>query len=176
MYTLHAGMERTDSQSRGSHAIYLEVGFAQDEASYSFDPPPPIAGGRVERAKIELNIVPVTLNYKYEAPLTERLNYYLGLGLGVAILDSSYDWSWTQAIEPPDNEGSGSDDQTNTKFYGHVFAGLSYDVSDAFEIFGGARYIFMDDADLRIDVTDASKYTAGINGDILLELGARYHF
>lgn len=29
------------------------------------------------------------LNYKYEAPVSGRLNCYVGLGLGIAILDSS---------------------------------------------------------------------------------------
>ena len=38
-----------------------------------------------------------------------------------------------------------SESDDDTAFYGHIFAGLVYNVSDTFEVFGGARYIFMDD-------------------------------
>ncbi len=176
MYHLQAGAEFKTPGTHSTQAFYLEVGFTQDDASYSYSPPPPTAGGRSEAAKIDLNIIPITANYKYEAALTGHLNCYLGLGLGIAILDSSYDWSWFQAVTPPNNHGEGGDNQTDVRFYGNVFAGLSYDFSDAFEIFGGVRYIFMDNMDHTIDVTHAPAYSAGINNDFLFELGARYHF
>ncbi len=125
----------------------------------------------------DLNIIPITLNYKYQAALTDRLNGFIGLGAGVAILDSSSDWSWSQAVPPPNNSGSGSDDDSEAVFYGNLFAGFSYDVSDSFEIFVGARYIFMDNEDMAIDFAGQSiNYEAGIDEDMLVELGARYRF
>lgn len=176
MYGLQVGMEYRNPGARGTHAIYLEVGFTQDDASYdssAWTPP----GGTVEMAQIDLNIIPITLNYKYKAPLTDRLNCFLGLGLGVAIVDSAYHWSWTQVVAPPGPfEGSGNDDQTNVRFYGDVFAGLSFDVSDSFEVYTGVRYILMDEQDRDIDVTGVSDYSEGINGDVMIELGAIYHF
>lgn len=177
MYNLQLGMEYKSPGAAGSHAIYLEVGFTQDDASYMYSPPAGIVGGRTEAASVDLNIIPITLNYKYEAPISGRLDYYVGLGLGIAILDSSYDWSWTQGGVPaPYNQGAGSDDQTQVRFYGDVFAGLSYTLSDSLRVFAGVRYIFMDNADRHIDVTGASDYSAGINNDVLFELGARCSF
>lgn len=176
MYTLGIGVEYKPVAARTSHAIYLEVGFTEDDASYAYVPPPPITGGRTESASIDLNIIPITLNYKYEAAITDRLGYYLGLGLGIAILDSSYDWSWSQAVAPPNGQGGGSDKRTEARFYGDVVAGLSYAVSDSLRFFAGARYIFMDNVDRHIDVTNAAAYHAGINNDVLFEIGACYRF
>ena len=177
MYTLHLGLEYKKPDRQGTHALYLELGFTQDDTNYHYAPPPFITGGRIEKANLDLNIYPITLNYKYEAPLTSCLNYYLGLGLGVAILDNSYDWSWTQGgVAPPNHQASGDENNSDTRFYGHLFAGMSYDVSDSFEIFGGIRYLFMDDLDWKSEVRGTSDYPMGIDDDVLLELGARYHF
>ncbi len=176
MYTLHLGAEYKNSNSQGTHAIYLEVGYTQDDADFSYSPPPGMVGGRTVKSAIDLDIIPITLNYKYEAPLTENLHWYLGVGAGIVLMDSSYDWSWTQAVAPPFNQGSGGDDRDEVQFYGHVFAGLTYDLSDCFEIFGGVRYIFMDDLDISTNILPNQSYTAGIDGDVLLELGLRYNF
>jgi opacity protein-like surface antigen len=177
IYGLQAGMEYQTPGSPASHAIYLEVGYTQDEASYSDVPIPGITGGITRNASLDLDIIPITLNYKYQAAFTDRLNAYVGLGAGLAILDSSVDWSWSQALAPPNNTGSGSDDDSEVVFFGNLFAGLSYDVSDSFEIFAGVRYIFMDNEDLEVDIAgDCICYEAGIDGDVLIELGMRYRF
>lgn len=177
MYGLQFGMEYQAPAAKGTHAVFLEVGFTGDDASYSYVPAPGIAGGRTENAEIDLNIIPITLNYKYQAPITDRIGFYAGIGLGVAILDSSYDWNWSQVVAPPAPwSGGGSDDETDVRFYGDVFAGLSYDASESFEIFTGLRYIFMDETERAIDVTGAADYKLGINGDLLIELGMRYRF
>lgn len=178
MYGLQLGMEYQTPGSTASHAIYLEVGYTQDDASYSDVPPAGITGGISRYASLDLDIIPITLNYKYEAAITERLNWYAGLGLGIAILDSSYDWSWKQVVAPPNpTSGSGSGDDSEVVFYGNVFTGLSYDMSDSFSIFAGVRYIFMDNQDWDIEEKGISaSYEAGIDGDVLVELGARYRF
>ena len=72
MYGLQVGMDYKSPEIRGTQSIYLEVAFTQDEENYAFDSRLP--GGISERASIDLNIIPITLNYKYEAPITERLN------------------------------------------------------------------------------------------------------
>jgi len=175
MYSLQVGAEYKAPGAQASHAIYLEVGFAQDDANYQYNPPPYITGASVVNSTLDLNIIPITLNYKFEAPITDRLHYYLGLGLGIAILDSSYDWKWT-ATYPPFAETRGSDDQTDVRFYGDVFAGLSYDVCPYFEVYTGVRYIFMDNVHRHINVTNVPAYEAGINNDLLVEVGARFNF
>ena len=65
-------------------------------------------------------------------------------------------------MDPPLSE---SDD--DTAFYGHIFAGLVYNVSDTIEVFGGARFIFMDDV-LGGD--------SPLDEEVHYELGARYNF
>lgn len=175
MYGLQLGMEYQTPGSQSGHAVYLEVGYTQDEASGRETANLP--GAISWQASADLDIIPITLNYKYQYALTDRLNAYAGVGAGVAILDSSVDWSWSRAVAPPNNTGSGSDDDSDVVFYGHVFAGLSYDVSDSFEIFAGVRYILMDNEDLDVAFAgDCICYEAGIDGDVLIELGARYRF
>lgn len=177
MYTLHLGAEYKKPNCRGSHSIYLEVAYAQDEDDFSSTPPPGMAGGKTVKAAIDLDIIPITLNYKYEAPLTDNLHWYLGIGAGIAILDSSYDWSWTQAVAPPNHQGSGNQDTDDVQFYGHVFSGITYEISDSFEIFAGVRYLFMDEQDVKITTLPSLPYyAAGIDGDVLVELGIRYNF
>ncbi|MEI6176349.1 MAG: hypothetical protein WCS43_05615 [Verrucomicrobiota bacterium] len=172
MYSLQAGAEYQTPGTSGNHAFYLQVGYAQDDNSYNHVSNLP--GDVSEMANIDVNIIPITLDYKYETTLVGQLSGYVGLGLGVAILDGSYDWSWTQAVAPPNGTGGGRGSQTDVRFYGEVFAGLGYKVCKAFEVFGGARYIFMDDVDQSKD--RIFNYTAGINNDVLIELGARIRF
>jgi hypothetical protein len=173
MYSLQAGAEYQAPGASGSQAFYLQVGFAQQDTDYNFISSLP--GGVSETTNIDVDIIPITLNYKYQAPLAGRLSGYAGLGLGVAILDGSYDWSWTQgSVPPPNNAGGGRGSQTDVRFYGEVFAGLSYKVCEAFEVFGGVRYIFMDDVDEPMG--RIFNYTAGINNDVLIELGGRIRF
>ena len=121
-----------------------------------------------------MDIIPITLNYKYEGTLTGRLNYYAGLGLGIAVVHTSCNWSWFLPVSPPESS-SGTDDRTDVRFYGEIFAGLAYNVTDVFQIYAGARYILMDNVDRNDHVTGAS-YDVGINNNVLLELGLRYHF
>jgi hypothetical protein len=176
MYGLQAGMEYRAPEARASHAVYLEIGFTSDDASYDYRPRPGITGARTEEAEIDVNLIPITLNYRYQAALTEHWNGYMGLGLGVVVTDTSYDWDWSQAVAPPYNRGGGSEDETDVRFYGDIFAGLSYELGESCELFAGARWIFMDDDDREIDVTGASSHTVGIDGDVLLEIGARFRF
>ena len=60
-----------------------------------------------------------------------------------------------------------SESDDDTAFYGHIFAGLVYNVSDTIEVFGGARFIFMDDV-LGGD--------SPLDEEVHYELGARYNF
>lgn len=175
MYGLQAGMEYQAPGAEATHAIYLEVGYTQDDASDGESPDLP--GAVSWDASVDLDIIPITLNYKYQAALTDRLDGYVGIGVGVAILDSSFGWRWSQAVPPPNNSGSGNHDDSDVVFYGNLFAGLSYDLSDSFEIFAGVRCIFMDNQDLEAGIAGASTcYEAGIDGDVLIELGMRYGF
>lgn len=161
MWTLHIGKEYKCPGSNASHAIFLEVGWTgwDDDTNYGA-----INDDGDLKVDWDFDVIPITLNYKYESQLTNRLNWYVGGGLGVAI--SSIDWSASLG------EKKASDDDSETNFYGHLFAGLVYNVSDTFEIFGGARYLYMDGTD-DIDGVDIDGV---LDDDFFYELGARFNF
>lgn len=81
---------------------------------------------------IDLDIVPITLDYKYEYMFNESFGLYAGVGAGASLVDIS--------------AGFVSDD--DWVFTAQAFAGLVYNVSPSFEIYAGARYIWMDDVSL----------------------------
>ena len=160
IYTLHIGKERKCAGDKCSQAIYLEVGFTEsdfvEEETSGFEV------SFTTTTSTDIEIIPITLNYKYECELSDKLNWYAGAGAGIALVDVDIETSVSG-----DNGGPTSESDDDTAFYGHIFAGLVYNVSDTIEVFGGARYIFMDDV---------------LGGESLLdeevhyELGARYNF
>ena len=156
IYTLHIGKERKCAGDKYSQAIYLEVGFTESDFTES-------EGGVSEELPIttstDIEIIPITLNYKYECELSNKLNWYAGAGAGIALVDVDF--------EESSSNGSISESDDDTAFYGHIFAGLVYNVSDTIEVFGGARFIFMDDV-LGGD--------SPLDEEVHYELGARYNF
>jgi len=144
MYTLHVGAEYKPNDI-SSHAVFLEVGYGNP--SKSFD------DGNT-KFNVDIDMIPITLNYKYERQLVGNLNWYVGAGAGVMVLDG----------------GSHSvfDGLSETEFLAQAFGGLVYNVSDSFEVFGGARYMYVTDDNL--DNLDA------YGDDWLIELGVRFNF
>lgn len=161
MYHLQFGAERVCPNSDVTHALYLELGYT--ELSEYFQQP----GGQTTnlqfvRVDVDAEIVPLTLNYKYEKAINQTLSWYVGAGAGIAMVDLSASSAAASAS---------FDDEV---FYAQAFAGLIYNVNPQFEVFGGARYLIMDDPELTGNSTIDD--TASIDGDVLLELGARYTF
>jgi len=103
------------------------VGFTDKNENFDFG----VVGTTRLDADIDVEVIPITLNYKYENSLTNKLNWYIGAGAGIALYDAEI--SVTESAS-----------QDDILFYVHVFAGLVYNVIESFEIFGGAKYIFMD--------------------------------
>jgi len=165
IYTLHIGKERKCAGDKCSQAIYLEVGFTEsdfrdvDSVSSPAEPDPIITTTSITT---DIEIIPITLNYKYECELSNKLNWYAGAGAGIALVDVDIETSISG-----DNGSTTSESDDDTAFYGHIFAGLVYNLSETIEVFGGARLILMDDV---------------LGGESLLdeevhyELGARYNF
>ncbi|MBK1832135.1 outer membrane beta-barrel protein [Verrucomicrobiaceae bacterium R5-34] len=164
IYTLHLGIERTCvSNPCGSHAFFLEVGYTEKDEDLFIPTSTNLTNGFDQYGNIDMEweIIPITLNYKFECNLTGNLNWYVGAGAGIALVDfeasSSYD----------------NVDFDDTVFYAHIFAGLTYNVSESFEIYAGARYVIMDNPDLSGTVYDE---VADLDGGIHYELGARFNF
>jgi len=166
IYTLHFGAERKCPSSNASHAVYLEVGYTEKDYTYnSFrgtKEKVAISRGNID---FELEIIPITLNYKYEQTLSGNWNWYVGAGAGVALYDANISGRFVK------NNSLSNDD---TVFYAHIFAGITYNVSEAFEIFAGLRYVYMNDPDFFSGVSTEDELTP--DGDLHFEIGGRFNF
>ncbi len=160
IYTLHFGAEYKCPGSNCSQAIFLEVGYTEKDTTIGTSSVP---GGPTSISyDLEAEVIPITLNYKYECALTGNLNWYVGAGVGIALVDLSVD------------AGNGNTSYDDTVLYGHLFAGIVYNVSESFEAYLGARYIVMDDPSLTgVSMLDDE---ATLDGDIHFELGGRFNF
>ena len=157
IYTFHVGVERTCSDRACTHAYFLEVGFTEKDFDERIMDPGYPSNKRTPYADHDLTIevMPITLNYKCECPLGGNFNWYIGAGAGIAIVDLD--------IEGPVIDDSDDD----TAFYAHIFAGITYNITESFEIFGGARLVFMDDVfDVENEIDQSPHY----------EVGVRYNF
>ena len=154
IYTLHIGKERKCAGDKCSQAIYLEVGFTESDFTETEG-----EASAATTISMDIEIIPITLNYKYECELSNKLNWYAGAGAGIALVDVDF--------EASSINGSISESDDDTAFYGHIFAGLVYNVSDTIEVFGGARLILMD---------DVLGEESPLDEEVHYELGARYNF
>lgn len=166
MYTAHVGVDTPYKVGPFDTAIYLEVGYTKkDESSLIPDTFQTIPGATAA-LDASLEIIPLTLNFKLERQLTDSLNFYFGAGIGVAFTSFDADINYTFA---PDVHVSEDD----TVFAAQVFTGLIYNINPHFELFGGARWIYIDASD-HAPVPGTSDLD--FNSDVLIELGARYTF
>lgn len=133
-------------------AMYAEVGYTQadnrDGAMFY---------------NVDVDVVPVTFNFKIERPISGNLGAYLGVNLGAASLDINADPYLGAAA------GSMPVSDDAWVFTTSVFGGLVYNISPAFEVFGGVRWIYMDDTDIR-------GVNVELSDDVLFEGGLRFNF
>ena len=102
---------------------------------------------------LDIDIVPVTINFKAEHNIYGPIGGYLSGGVGYA---------WTNV--------SGSDfDETDGGFYAQAAAGLVWNVTESFDIYGGARWVYLDSLDFG-DTGFELEDTLG------WEVGARFNF
>lgn len=161
MYHLHLGVDTPWTVGGFNVALFAEVGYTEKDESERFSYQDPFSTAPLvitETLDFDIEIIPLTFNIKLERPLTNNLNFYVGAGVGAAFIDMGISSSLG---------GSASDD--DTVFAAQIFAGLSYNVSASFEICGGARWIYLEDADydgIGVDLGD----------DFLIEAGLRFNF
>ena len=160
MYHVHVGVDTPWNVGGFDVALFAELGYTEKSENFSFlvqDPQMSAPVFITQQGKASVDIIPLTFNVKLERPIAQNLNFYVGAGLGVAFVD----------LKVSSPSGSVSDD--DTVFAAQAFAGLVYNVSPAFEVYGGARWIYLDDGDL-------FGSSADFGDDVLLELGLRYNF
>lgn len=161
MYHLHAGVDTPWTIGGFNVALFGEIGYTEKDDSESiryFDPNFTAPVLITETFDLDIEIIPLTFNIKLERPIANNLNFYVGAGVGAAFIDMDVSSSLG---------GSASED--DTVFAAQIFAGLAYNVSASFEIYGGARWIYLDDAEFGgIDVD--------LGDDFLVEGGLRFNF
>jgi opacity protein-like surface antigen len=186
MYNLHVGVTNSCWMLGGWNvAVFAEVGYTQKENDFhQQDGLVPIhqwsdefsidqletllqsdANRFDDRTSYDLDIIPITLNAKFERAINGNLNAYLGAGLGMACVNLDR----STVVKSIKGSSLKSYSESDWVFYTQVFGGLSYKVTPAFEIYGGARWIYIDDANL-------GNETLTFDDEWLLELGARYKF
>lgn len=186
MYNIHVGNITCWNLAGWNIAMFAEGGYVEKEESYSpgrgFKPLPSgnrnsfnldelgealqsAATDRRVNTGYELDILPVTFNVKLERPIASNLKAYFGAGLGSANADLSIN-----ARRNNRSEGISDDDWV---FTAQAFAGLNCNITRNFEIYGGARWIYFDDAKISLR---GNSSTLELEDDFLFELGARYHF
>jgi hypothetical protein len=189
MYNIHVGTDTCWNVGGWNVALFLELGYTEKDDDWSNVPfvPDTSNEGQFEQPEFidledssgdlddledalsanaangwgdtgyDLDIMPITFNVKLERPLTGNLNAYFGGGLGMALVDLSVD------------TGPASFSDDDWVFVGQVFAGLNYNFTPNCEMYGGARWIYFDDADF-------GGATLDLDDDFLLEIGVRYNF
>lgn len=156
IYHAQLGMTTPWTMSGWKSSIFLEGGWTETDAN---TPSLQLLGDDEH----EFEIIPVTLNIKFDRALTGNFGLYLGAGAGVAFTDYNIDFA-----------GGGNFSEEEESFYGQVFAGVSFHATQQLELFAGARWVYLDydsptgtGADSTIDFGD---------DDFLGEVGLRVSF
>jgi len=167
----HVGVETIRGQH--SHAIFLDVAFTDLTQHNTNDGPPfvisdpggpPVGVLTGDKLVADIDVVPVTLNYKYEYAFTECFGWYIGAGAGVAFVDSE--------VNLHSSGGTEVADDSDEVFYAQIFTGVTWNVSENFEVFGGARYFFLDD----VDFGESQIEDGDSTDDWIVEAGIRFNF
>jgi opacity protein-like surface antigen len=149
MYTLQMGRRFNYQQYGLSTALYLEVDYLTGDLDINnlggFAIPNPI--------EVDMDIIPVTLNAMVERNLYAGLGCYLSGGMGYGFTD-------TDALGQSESDGG---------FYAQVAAGLNYKFNEKFELFGGARWVYLDSLDF-------GNTTLELDDGFAWEAGLRYNF
>jgi opacity protein-like surface antigen len=179
MYHAHLGTEY-HAPSGLSHGFFLEVGYAeglesQFATTVTGDFVPETGGPTILETGTaafdgEVEFIPVTFNYKLEGCFTDTFKWYVGAGIGAAFVDADYSLAITGAF-PAIGRRLSDDD---TVFAGQIFAGVVWEATENFELYSGARWIYVDDPELSDTFTGAS-LDVEID-DVLIEGGFRFNF
>lgn len=144
MYSLQAGRRFAYQQYGLSTALYLEVAYLDGDLDINN------LGGFVilNPINVDIDIIPVTLNAMVERNLYAGLGCYLSGGMGYGFTD-------TEVLNQSDTDGG---------FYAQLAAGLNYKFSERFEMFGGARWVYLDSlefGDSSLELDDGFGWEAG---------------
>jgi len=141
MWHAQLGIDLQPKLAGMDQAVFLEVGYNE-----------------LKFFGVEQKIIPVTLNYKLERPIAGPVKIYAGGGAGFVV------WLGLAFYD-----ASGAVNADDEVFWGQVFGGLVYDLTEQFEIFAGIRGLFLDEVQL-------NGFTTQSGDDLLWEVGGRFNF
>ena len=167
MWTLHVGTEKFVGLT--SHGVYLEIGWAGDNWSGSDTDTNVLFEDNFYdvdwKEEEDFDMLPVSLNYKFERPLfsSSSLRYYLGIGGGIVFLDAEWKLTeeWNATGGGTDFNQTFKESASDELWFGQLFAGLAWNITDNFELYGGGRWMF---------------FEGGGGDNPAGELGLRYNF
>jgi opacity protein-like surface antigen len=110
---------------------------------------------------LDIDIIPVTINFMVERSIAGGFGFYLSAGAGYAFTDCTLD------IDSDIGDESYSD--TDGGFYAQASAGLNYYFNENVGVYAGARYLYLDSLDL-------GETEIELDDDFAWEVGLRYAF
>lgn len=150
MYSLHIGRDLGTQVLGCDLAAYFEVGYITGDATLSrYDSDSDFDGS----VGLDLDIIPITINLKAERMFFAGIKGYISAGVGYAFTQASYL----------------GEDEKDGGFYAQASIGLGYDINEQWEIFGGARWLYLSDLDFGYG-------DAELDDTIGYEIGLRYNF
>ncbi|WP_193212088.1 outer membrane protein [Luteolibacter marinus] len=166
MFHGHIGVDTPYDWGGWRSAIFLEVGYAETDTSAAIVDPSITAAVVTTPLVSEFSFVPVTLNFKLEREIAPNLNFYIGAGAGVAFTEFEGYANYAFFTDPYISD-------SDEVFCAQIFTGLNYDVTESFELYGGARWIYLDDSSF-----SGAPFSglADIDSDFLVEGGLRFNF
>ncbi len=144
-------------QTFGVHNIEAEIGYVNFSASESFYG---ITGSA------DLEVIPVTIGYRYDLKLTDKLNLGLGANTGFAITQGSL------SVTVP-GVGSGSFSDTDTVWVASGGLRLSYALTETVTLSAGYRYLLVDDISFSFEGVPVKLED---NNTHAFEIGAEYRW
>jgi hypothetical protein len=153
MYTLHIGRDLGTQVLGCDLAAYLEVGFITGDATLTFVEQFSSTAFGIETTGIDIDIIPITINLKAERMFFAGIKGYITAGVGYAFTDAEF-------LGQSESDGG---------FYAQAQIGLAYDINEQWEIYGGARWLYLSDLDVGVDGVE-------LDDAVAYEIGLRYSF
>jgi len=169
--------EFTEMDFKG-HALELEVGYFSEKASKSSLTnvqglvPTIMAAYLFEKRDVDVDLVPVMLNYRYHGSMAEwfesacwsRFRWYIGAGLGFVYM-SSVNNEVKQLLSNMSNVvedlSPAARKDSTFSLAAQLFGGIGYQLLDRLEIYSGIRVLLMKDRQFGSDTLTSLKMAQG---------------
>lgn len=165
MYHVHFGVD-LPYQGPCRHSLFLEAGWTGADDTFLL----PITFSDSQLTAVldtEVEIVPLTFNYKFERRFGEKFGCYLGAGAGLAFVDYTGTAGFIGG-----GGGVARTSESDTVFAAQIFGGVVYNVTEQIELYGGARWIYIDETSINAPAVGVDI----LEDDVLVEAGFRVNF